>query len=185
MTKEMATSPEKGNFSKQMYKDILVNQGTTPPDQIDKAVEMLDWYDEISKLTTEREESEEFKKDNLEYDLRTSEIIINKAKEDYLYAQNIYSALCNNEFQKMDNWCILSDKTWSCSWRYAGGIAAHLVGEGDYIDFYCTGIRGDSDNPEVPNKYGRIYVSESDVTDEVRMDLRKLGWVVLEDKGGV
>lgn len=99
--------------------------------------------------------------DNLEYDLRTCQWICDKAKQDYTYAVNVYRALCNNVFQRADIWPILKDQTWSCSWRYAGGIVANMIEEGDYLDFYAAG-------------------NESMVTDEFAADLRELGWIVLE-----
>ena len=46
--------------------------------------------------------------------------------------------------------------------------------EGDYIDWYCSGIRDDI-SPD------NVYVTESEVTDEIRQDLFKLGWIVIED----
>ena len=56
---------------------------------------------------------------------------------------------------------------WSCSWRYAGGILAELRFEGDYMDWYCSGIGYDHDSG---------YVSEGIVTEEIRNDLAQLGW---------
>jgi hypothetical protein len=141
----------------------------------------------------ELEETEEWRKENLEYDLRTNGKIIEKCK-DPVYAQHIYAALCNNEFQKNDVYPILSDKRWSCSWRHAGGIVADIREEGDYIDWYCSGIRGhdedvtdfDFNNMTEDQKQNylesKAYVSESVVTDEVRKDLFDLGWIVLGDR---
>lgn len=100
---------------------------------------------------------------NLEYDLRTSEWICEKAKQDATYAVNVYRALCNNVFQRADVWPILKDETWSCSWRYAGGIVADMIEDGDYLDFYCAGYEGT-------------------VTDEFAADLRQLGWIVLQNR---
>ena len=69
---------------------------------------------------------------------------------------------------------ILKDETWTCSWRYAGGIVADLCGEGDYLDWYCTGIRHDDGDLTIN------YVGEGMVTDEVQEDLFKLGWLVVD-----
>lgn len=135
------------------------------------------------------EDSEDWKKDNLEHDLRCTEWICAKAKESEYYAQNLYAAMCNNVFQRNDVWPILADKTWSCSWRYAGGIVADMLDKGDYLDWYCSGIKGTIDNDEFralgvddQERYLYIknnYVGEGYVTDEIRDDLLKLGWAVL------
>jgi hypothetical protein len=127
--------------------------------------------------------------DSLEYDLRTTDWVIEKVKADRVYAQHLYAAMCNNDLQKNDVWPILTDKTWSCSWRYAGGIIAKIRGEGDYLDWYCSGIvevdaeqwdilSDDSKKRLLDNK---AHVAESDVTDEIRKDLFKLGWLVISN----
>ena len=152
-------------------------------------------YEELFKSYEQRrlelEETDEWKIDNLEYDLRTNCTIIEKCI-DPVYAQHIYAALCNNEFQKNDIMPILSDKRWSCSWRHAGGIVSDIKQEGDYIDWYCSGIRGNPDDvtdfdfnnmteeQKQEHLQSKAYVGESVVTDEVRKDLFEMGWVVLE-----
>lgn len=98
---------------------------------------------------------------NLEFDLMNDKIIIEKCRHSRVYCQNLYSALCNNRF-------FYGDEEWTCSWRTSGGIVADLRNEGEsYIDYYCSGM---VDKPG--------YVPEGDVTDEIRLDLMKLGWVV-------
>jgi hypothetical protein len=101
-------------------------------------------------------------KANLQADLLRTQYIIDKCR-DYIYAQNLYAAMCNNIFVK-------DTEEWSCSWRYAGEIVAHIrnIGE-DYMDFYCSGIGT-----------GRIkgYVSESIVTSEINKDILNLGWQI-------
>ena len=100
---------------------------------------------------------------NLEKDLFNNETIIQKCKHSEVYAQNLYAALCNNRF-------FYGDKEWTCSWRYAGGIVAELVGEGEgYLDYYCSGIGAG---------HNEGFVSEGVVTDEIRLDLMKMGWDV-------
>ena len=114
-------------------------------------------------------------KHNLEYDLLTTEWILEKVRNDDDYAQNLYAALCNNEFQQIDVLPILKEQTWHCSWRYAGGIVADMQQKGDYINWYCSGILGGySDPDEYPKN-----VSEGTITEEVEQDLRRLNWRVL------
>jgi len=107
---------------------------------------------------------------NLELELTTCEWIMEKVKDD-TYAQNLYAALCNNQFIKNEVFPILKEEVWSCTWRYAGGIIADMRSEGDYLNWYCSGI-GDND---------KMFVGEGCVTDEIHNDLLKLGWIVIED----
>lgn len=147
------------------------------------------------------EERDDWKINNLEYDLRSNDWILNKARGSEVYSQNLYAALCNNEFCKiaLENTpenidLVLAEgyPTWSCSWRHAGGIISDMRGEGDYIDWYCSGITN-HDYDKSPNdaseyteeQLQRIetvkrFVAESIVTDEIRDDLNKLGWKVLD-----
>ena len=113
---------------------------------------------------------------NLEKDMKDSVWFVDKVRATESYAQNVYAALCNNAFQKVEVLPILRDEVWSCSWRYAGGIVAAIRCEGDYLDWYCSGIRGDSDSEQ----YGG-FVGEGHITDEICEDLKQLGWVVVED----
>ena len=115
--------------------------------------------------------------------------MIEKVKSDKVYAQHLYAAICNNDFQRNDVWPILTGKTWSCSWRYAGGIIAKIQGEGDYLDWYCSGIVGEDEYQwGILSEYSkkriletRAHVAESVVTDEIRKDLLKLGWLVISN----
>lgn len=110
---------------------------------------------------------------NLEEDIRTCAWMLKKVQDSETYAQNLYAAMCNNVFQRNEVWPRLKDEYWSCSWRSAGGIIAELRGQGDYMDWYCSGIFGVG---EADSFQG--YVSESTVTDEIRQDLFAIGWMV-------
>jgi hypothetical protein len=122
---------------------------------------------------------------NLEQDMKDAKWFVDKVRATESYAQNVYAALCNNAFQKLEIMPVLRDEIWSCSWRYAGGIVALLRSEGDYMDWYCSGIRGDPKEIDYAAAeaqgfdLGR-YVPESVVTDEIRQDLEQLGWVVVD-----
>ena len=182
----MNTSPNRGTF--QIECQIKsVEEGRKTAEQ---AEDMIDFYKSWEQLRREQEETAEWKIDNMEYDLRSTKWICDKAKEREEYAQNLYAAMCNNEFQKLEEWPILTDKRWSCSWRYAGGIVADMREQGDYIDWYCSGIKFHpedvKDNETLSeeqiklNKLYEKYVGESVVTDEIRKDLLKLGWIVVD-----
>jgi hypothetical protein len=123
---------------------------------------------------------------NLEQDMKDAKWFVDKVRATESYAQNVYAALCNNAFQKLEIMPVLRDEIWSCSWRYAGGIVALLRGEGDYMDWYCSGIFGDPKEidyaaAEAQGFEVQKYVPESIITDEIRQDLKQLGWVVVDD----
>jgi hypothetical protein len=180
----MSTSNDKSTKAREIYASNLDGP------EHEHAQGMLDFLDKSEDLKKELEKDESWKKNNLEYDLRSIDWIIQKVRNSEVYAQNLYAAMCNTQFQKIDNWCILSDEYWSCSWRYAGGIIADMKGEGDYLDYYCSGITNDiiqyseeEFKALTPEKQQdiiniRSFVPESVITDEIRLDLRKLGWIV-------
>jgi len=111
---------------------------------------------------------------SLERDMKDSRWFVDKVRTTESYAQNVYAALCNNTFQKLELMPVLLDEVWSCTWRYAGGLVADIRCEGDYMDWYCSGMGfvGDEGHLE------KGYVHESQITNEVREDLKQLGWVV-------
>jgi hypothetical protein len=165
----IASSPERYTFQRDKYIERQTEKNLMDdPETID----MLDWYKSWDQEKREREQDPEWQKDNLEFDLRTTGWILKKVRESDSYAQNLYAAMCNTDFIKNDVWPILKEKTWSCSWRYAGGIIADMREQGDYIDWYCSGIGAENGN-----------VCESVVTDEIREDLLKLGWIVRDNDG--
>jgi len=145
-------------------------------------------WDTFAENDNKKFQEPESTKNNLEYDLLTTDWILDKVRCNEAYAQNLYAALCNNDFTKREVWPILKQEKWHCSWRYAGGIIADMRQEGDYIDWYCSGIRDRGfDDTEEPTEltqeqlaYKAIvnkFVSESVITDEVKNDLYKLGWL--------
>jgi len=113
------------------------------------------------------------KKFNLEKDLHASELILTKVRDE-TYAQNLYAALCNMQWQKIHIWTILKGDVWSCSWRSAGGIVAELRNEGDYMNWYCSGSGFGLGNGDVGG--AQRHVPEGVVTDEIAQDLKRLGW---------
>lgn len=118
---------------------------------------------------------------NLEDDIRAATWMTQKIRESEIYAQNLYAALCNNEFQKTELWPVLRNERWSCTWRYAGGIIADIRENGDYLDWYCSGMGGmfGSDQDKM-----NIFVPEGIVTQAVIDDLARLGWHVIDKDAG-
>lgn len=165
----IATSKQHGDFSMNMYRKKLEEN---PNDE--GAISMIDYYTSAKKEKELQESDEDWKKNNLEYDLRNSRVLCDKVKHSDTYAQNLYAALCNNDFQKLEIFPILKEEKWSCSWRYAGGIIADMREEGDYIDWYCSGIVD-------PNESNNKIVSEGVVTEEVVSDLKSIGWKLIEE----
>jgi hypothetical protein len=148
----------------------------------------IDMWEQIKIDEANKIHDPAWQKDNMEYDLRSTKWICDKVKANDNYAQNLYAAMCNMQFQKLAVMPILKEQLWSCSWRHAGGIIADMREEGDYIEWYCSGI-GSQDQgyglaavmPET-DPDGRTYVPEGEVTEEVRIDLQQLGWVPVEWK---
>ena len=167
MTKP-SKSLDRNTFQVNNYIDRCFAEGREP------SPEYLKLYENVNERD-EKWANQENHDNDMEWDLRTTDWILEKVRTSDTYAQNLYAAICNNEFQKLDVFPILADKTWSCSWRYAGGIIADMRQEGDYINWYCSGIR-DVDSPDDG------YVAESVVTDEIHMDLERLGWRVLNQQ---
>lgn len=185
----ISRSKERGTFQiKNLVEKVKLGEKTA-----ESAEEIIDLFKSSHQRQLDLEETDEWKIDNMEYDLRSTQWIVDKVKKDDVYAQHLYASMCNNEFTKNDVWPILTEKKWSCSWRHAGGIIADMQEKGDYIDWYCSGIRDskilddeefNSLTKEQQEYYiqGKKFVPESAVTDEIRADLLKLGWIVVDDE---
>ena len=177
----MNSSAEQGTFRRQCKIDEAIKEGLDP--ETDESVQhALKIEQMIRDRKAEAEADLKWRENNLEYDLRSTKWICDKAKANENYAQNIYAALCNQDWQKNNVWPILKDQRYSCSWRYAGGIVADMLEKGDYIDWYCSGISG-GDEPDVYRNASLpgSFVSEGNVTDEIREDFIKLGWIPVDD----
>ena len=165
--KMFATSPDRFGFMIELTKKQLVDDPTN-----DTLKRLIDFYTECRQ----RDGVENPNDGGMEYDLRTSKNIIEKCKESKKYSQNLYAALCNNNFLK-------NDKEWGCGWRQAGGIVANLREEGDYIDWYCSGIGAGQDyEDEILGKINikEGHASEGFITEEIKKDLENLGWNLIE-----
>lgn len=183
MTK-ISKSSDRHQFQKEGYVKRCEEKGEEPNQ------DYLDFFQQILEDHNRKFDDPATHVNNMEYDLLTTDWILQKVRLSRSYAQNLYAAICNNSFVKKDVWPILQNQSWSCSWRYAGGIIADMRTEGDYIDWYCSGIRDrdeftaeeiESWPEEKQHDYKNIYslyVGESVVTEEVRQDLDRLGWLV-------
>jgi hypothetical protein len=173
----VSKSPERNTFQKESYIKRCEEEGKEPS----KAY--IKMFEDNNKADAEWAGG--VHENDLEYDLRSTDWILEKARTRDAYAQNIYAALCNMRWQKLDTWQVLSDAFWSCSWRSSGGIVADMLQKGDYIDWYCSGmggIGGSYDDKETDEQWRARtgYVPEGMVTDEIKEDFLKLGWVPSE-----
>lgn len=174
MTK-LNSSPDRYTFQLNNYVKRMTEAGRLDDPHVQR---MIKFYQDWAIRAAEAEEDPAFKQNNLEYDLRSTDWVIDKCRSD-VYAQNLYAALCNMRWQKRDVIPILKDEYWSCTWRSAGGIVADIQGKGDYIDWYCSGIKGGplvgAEDETAWDQKG--YVGEGMVTEEIENDMYVLGWV--------
>jgi hypothetical protein len=188
MNDNISKSPERGLFR---INGILkqVEEGELTAEEAEQHLALSKSW---QAMVNDRESQPEWQQNNMEYDLRSTPWIIEKVRSNNGYAQHLYAAICNNRFQENKVWPALKNQTWSASWRSAGGIIADMQGKGDYIDWYCSGIKGDALDEEQlslldheqKERYleSTRYVSESVVTEEIRADLFRLGWIVLDQE---
>ena len=177
--KKVNSSPERNTFQKEGAIKRAEEAGEEPNQAY------IDMWEQIKINDANKINDPEWQRDNMEYDLRSTKWICDKVKASDNYAQNLYAAMCNMQFIKLDVMPILKDQRWSASWRHAGGIVADMQEKGDYIEWYCSGIGnqeagfGLDHYQPTPDPDGRDYVPESVVTDEIREDLKKLGWIAV------
>jgi len=92
---------------------------------------------------------------NLFRDITDGTVIKQKMRSSKDYCVRFYGTLCNNGLSKYNY-------ETSYSWRAVGGLIADILGEGDYMNWYCSG-------------------GEGRVDEEVEKDLNWLGWLVHSD----
>ena len=174
--KKVASSPERHTFQVEGAIKRAEEKGEEPNQAYIEMWEKIK-IDDANKINDPA-----WQKNNMEYDLRSSKELCDKVKESDNYAQNLYAAMCNMTWQSREFWQEMKGETWSCSWRHSGGIIADMREDGDYIDWYCSGIGNeeygnglDGTKPEF-DEAGRNYVPEGQVTEEIELDLNRLGW---------
>jgi hypothetical protein len=173
---KVSKSPDRHSFQKTGY----VNRMTEKEQPLNK--DYLDLFERIIDDHAHKFDDPESRKNNMEYDLLTTDWILEKARDSESYSQNIYSAICNNDFQKLEVIPVLKGETWGASWRSAGGIVADMRQEGDYINWYCSGIGNKDTGYGLSHDQTEAtagYVPEGCITDEIRCDLQRLGWAIV------
>ena len=165
-----STSPQRYTFLKNQYLARCEKLGEIPNSDHIKI------YEDFSHIDKQWAESQDHNND-LEWDLRVTEWILNKVRNNDIYSQHLYAALCNNSFEKIS----ANSPPWHCSWRHAGGIIADMRQQGDSINWYCSGMGGvvdyDTDPADWRTRTG--YVPEGEVSEEIANDLHQLGWRVI------
>jgi len=167
---KVASSPERHTFQAEGAKRRAEEKGEPVPEQYIEMWEQIK-IDEANKIN-----DPVWQKNNMEYDLRSSKELCDKAKASDAYAQNLYAAMCNMTWQSREFWQEMKGEVWSCSWRHSGGIIADMREEGDYIDWYCSGIGNSEDGYGLDHRRANGYVPEGVVTEEIELDLNRLGW---------
>jgi hypothetical protein len=174
-----STSPERNTFQRDCY---ILHKTEEEKLESEQTQSIVEHYDGLNIQEDAQMQDPEWQKNNLEWDLRTTDWILDKARNNDVYAQNLYAALCNNDFVKADDsFKILKQDYWTCSWRGAGGVVANMLQRGDYIEWYCSGMGGlTSYDPDDERNTG--HVTEGTVTEEIRLDIERLGWLVVLKK---
>lgn len=98
--------------------------------------------------------------------------MVHKVRKELIYAQNLYAALCNNQYTPLDAWGILANIKWDCTWSYAANMIAEIREKEEARKYYCSG-----------SKINQIdlagFVEESYVTEEIESDFTQIGWVLV------
>jgi len=180
MSKTVSKSPDRHTFQKDRY----VERQTENNEPLSQAY--LDMFDSTIEHHKNKFVDPATHANNLEYDLLTTDWILEKVRTSDTYAQNLYAAMCNMRFVSKDLFPYLRQDPdrdlCSYSWRYAGGIIADMQQKGDYIDWYCSGMGGlnqEFDGNETDEQWRARtgYVPESVITEEIEADLLTLGWI--------
>lgn len=101
----------------------------------------------------------------MEQDIFDADWLRQKIRENTDYAQSFYAGLCNNLFHKID---AEDAAVYSFSWRHSGSVVAQMRKQGDYLDWYCSGLVADA-------------TPEGVITPDVLADIEKIGWEVWTD----
>jgi hypothetical protein len=115
-----------------------------------------EWMADFEKQTdfiTDDKDHIDLQQPNLIRNIQDSDTIKTKMRNSRNYCVRFYATLCNNDL-------VYGDYTTGYSWRATGGLIADILGEGDYLNWYCSG-------------------GEGNIDDEVQNDLNAIGWKVV------
>ena len=117
---KISKSPDRHTFQKEGY----IKRQEEAGEPINEAY--LEMFEKIIDEHSHKFEDPESSVNNLEYDLLTTDWILEKVRTNDNYAQNLYAAMCNNGFIRLAVIPVLKGEEWGCSWRSAGGIIADM-----------------------------------------------------------
>lgn len=109
MMSNISRSPERHTFQKEGYIKRQLEKG----EPINE--DYLDLFEEILKQDRRKFDDPRSKENNLEYDLLTTDWILEKVRSSDSYAQNLYAALCNSTWRSKELWPTLKEQNWSCA----------------------------------------------------------------------
>lgn len=114
------------------------------------------------RFTDETDAGEEENTDaapSLERDLVSSATVRERARSP-LFAELLYASLTGTLWRHR-----ATGEEWACTMRHAGAVAAGVRGEGDYLNWYCSG--------------GEEHVDEG-----VLAAIEEIGWELIRDRDG-
>ena len=93
---EISSSPERHTFQKEGAIKRAEEKGEEPNQAY------IDMWDQIKIDDANKINDPAWQQNNMEYDLRSNEWILEKVRASETYAQNLYAAMCNNDFIKLE-----------------------------------------------------------------------------------
>jgi transposase-like protein len=102
--KKVSKSPQRYTFQKDRYVERQISE--------DKPVseDYLDMFDKMLEEHKNKFSDPTSHKNNMEYDLLTTDWILEKVRSSDSYAQNLYAAMCNMEWRKRELWQELKEE---------------------------------------------------------------------------
>ena len=91
----ISSSPDRGTFGINGIIRRAKEQGLDV-DTDTHTREMIEYYKNSRTMTELREKDPAWKNNNMEYDLRSTDWILDKVRASEVYTQNLYAAMCNN-----------------------------------------------------------------------------------------
>jgi hypothetical protein len=108
---KVSKSPDRHTFQKEGYVKRQEEKGEPINENY------LDWFEQVLEEHNNKFNDPQSRINNMEYDLLTTNWILEKVRAHDAYAQNLYAAMCNNGFIRLEVIPVLKGEEWGCSWR--------------------------------------------------------------------